>query len=92
MTGLQKHLIPELWNENKFPVNKNYDKSATSYAQIGLHRSYFSFAKIRPQFEKNYAPKETLLTYYEATEVARWVIGCDLCQQFATKYLYQGTI
>ena len=64
MTGLQKHLIPNhltLWNENKFPVINISDKFTTSFAQVGRHRSYFSFAEIRLNFEKNYAPIETPL-------------------------------
>ena len=38
MTGLQKQLIPDhlkFWNENKFSVNKIYDKISTSFAQVG---------------------------------------------------------
>ena len=65
MTCLQKQLIPghlNFWNENKFGVNKISDKFATSFAQVSLYRSYISFAKIRPKFEKNYAPIEILLS------------------------------
>ena len=51
MTGLQKHLIPDhlnFWNESKLSVKEISDKL---FCSCWL-RSYFSFAKIRPKFEK----------------------------------------
>ena len=62
MTGLQKHLIPDhlnVWNENKFPVNKISNLLRVMLRLVDT--GHLFFAKIRPEFEKTDAPIEALL-------------------------------